>query len=118
MNTPFSQAATAAPLHLYDFTHGQRRLSLWRESDAHGRVYVIAILAVPVTEQEPGEAPQTRWVDVAHAMAEHPQLIPVIDRDSDVLLALERARFDLYRDEADAVARYLGLPVLDGEATP
>lgn len=109
-----SPAATAAPLHLYDYTHGQRRLTIWRESDANGIVYVIATLAVPVVEQAPGEAPQIQWVRVASAVADRPQLFPAGSRETDATLALDGARFDVHPDEADAIADYLG-PALGGE---
>jgi hypothetical protein len=115
MNVP-PPAATAAPLHLYDHTHGQRRITLWRESDASGTVYVVITLAVPVVTQAPGEAPQTEWVRVAHASDEEPLLCyPTADRPHYGSIALNHVSFDLLGDEVDAIAEYLGLDAIDGE---
>lgn len=114
MYTP-TPAATAAPLHLYDYTHGQRRLTLWRESSTEGRVYTIATVSVPVTTQAPGTAPETEWVTVAQATTRNPQLILLTDCPSDALLMLDAARFELTPDEADGIADYLGLPALPWE---
>lgn len=109
MNAPHP-AATAAPLHLYDLTHGQRRLTLWRESDQAGTVYIHFALAVPVVTQAPGEAPQTEWISVASASDPEPMLLYPTDESGHYgAVVLNHARFELLGDEVDAVAAYLGL---------
>lgn len=115
MNVP-PPAATAAPLALYDYTHGQRRLTIWRQSDASGFVIVHAAISVPVTLQEPGEAPVTAWVDVASAADSRPLLLPSQGASVDHFrLVLGAASFWLFRMEAEAIAEYLGLGDVDGE---
>lgn len=117
MNVP-PPAASAAPLTLYDYTHGQRRLMIWRQSDARGLVTVFATLSVPVTLQAPGEAPEIQWRTVAAAGDSRPMLVPLQNATADYRLELGTADFWLYRMEAQAVDAYLALNDMDGEESP
>lgn len=102
-------AITAAPLYLYDYTHGQRRLALWREPDLHARVAVYAALCVPVTLQAPGEPPETSWVEVATARAYEAVLVRQTSTHDTWSLGIGNTAFALYRIEVEAISRYLGI---------
>lgn len=107
-------AGTAGPLHLYDLTHGQRRLTLWRESDPAGTVYIHFSLAVPVVIQPPGEAPQTEWVIVADAADPEPLLFYPHGDSHEGAIVFDNGSFKLLGIEVDAIADYLG-HTTDGE---
>ena len=121
-----SPAATAAPLNLYDYTHGQRRLSVWQEPDPSGTLATHAALAVPVTMQAPGEPPETQWVQVATGRAFVATLVrqwasgPRRCMMETWQLNLGESQFTIYRMEAEAIAAYLGIDpaALDAELTP
>jgi hypothetical protein len=113
MNTS-NPAVAANPLHLYDLTHGQRRLTVWHERGRDGHMALHAVLAVPVTMQAPGEAPETEWIIVATARSCQPRLLQC-RRDADNYLApiagprlvLDGAEFALLESEAEPLAEYL-----------
>lgn len=115
MNTP-PPAVSAAPLHLYDFTHGQRRLTVWCEPDPDGRRAVHAALAVPYTLQDVGQAPQTEWVVVATGRAWRPALVRHCASDSghdSYQLELGSATFPLLEPEMEPLASYLHVSPAD-----
>lgn len=121
MTTPnaLPPGAATTPLNLYDYTHGQRRLTVWGFPDRQGRPVICAYVAVPVTMQAPGEPPETTWVTVARVLADHASLVraPAGALD-DYHLVCDGTCFMLYRMEAQAIADYLGLdagPLDDGE---
>lgn len=106
-------------LHLYDLTHGQRRLSLWRSVEpVTGRALLHVAVAVPLTLQAPGEAPEVEWEQVAHVATEAiaAQLCQLHRNDGGRWpdrwqLALGFTTFQLLAIEADSIADYLGLAI-------
>lgn len=120
MNAP-SQAASATPLHLYDYTHGQRRLTLWREPDLHGHLAVYASIAVPIVDQLPGEPPETLWREVATGRSSQPSLViqhvraPFGALGSAWRLMLDSTGIPLAETEAETIAAFLGIKLPAGK---
>lgn len=118
MNMPRlpSPATSANSLHLYDFTHGQRRLAVWQEYGHNGRLAMHATLAVPVTQQAPGEAPAVDWVTIVAARSFRPQLVRygpdstnVMAFSADGQLVLDGTEFALLESEAEDIAECFNL---------